>query len=360
MNNIAIFGFGIVGKGVYDLLCEHKDLFTVVRVFDQPSKKDLLGDLLESNMDLILNDSTIDTIVECLGGDALPYEVITKALKNHKNVVSSNKETLSRHMKEYLDLANENHVYLAYEASVGGGIPLLYPLSIQSQFDQIYEIHGILNATCNFILTKMQVDGMELEEAIKLAQENGFAEKDPSADLMGLDMIRKGNVIAQTISHFELSNDEIPHFGIEHISKKIIDFIKSKERTLRFVVEIKFEGDNISLFVIPLAITSKNPLIHVKYENNGAIITDKHNGPLTFLGKGAGRYPTASAILQDLIRIHNKISIPYSPLKSFKHINPDLKGNYYVFKKDEYITTLSNPTKEELSEYDFVCRVDER
>ncbi len=359
MNNIAIFGFGIVGKGVYDLLKEHEDKFRVVKVFDIPAKKDILGDLLETDMDKIMESEDIDTIVECLGGDTLPHEVITKALKHHKNVVSSNKETLSRHMKEYLDLANESGSILAYEASVGGGIPLIYPLSIQSRFDEIYEIQGILNATCNFILTKMSLDNMELEDAILLAQQNGFAERDPSADLMGLDMIRKGNVIAMTITNKELSNDEIPHFGIEHISKKILDFIKSKKRTLRFVVKIKLTGDNISLVVVPLAITNKNPLIHVKYENNGAIILDKHNGPLTFLGKGAGRYPTASAILQDLIRIHNHIAFPYPKLKCFSHINPDLSGNYYVFNKDEFVAELKNPSQDELLKYDFVCRVDE-
>ncbi|GEM_PF-1131661 len=358
MNNIAIFGYGIVGKGVKDIIDENYDEFCVKKVFDLPSKRDVLGNLLETDMDKIFADAEIDTIVECMGGDELPHEIITKALKAKKNVVSSNKETLSRHMKEYLDLANDNHVKLAFEASVGGGIPLIYPITIQNEYDEIYTINGILNATCNFVLSKMQKEDMSLEDAILLAQKNGFAEKDPSADLKGLDMVRKGNVIATIVCGKELMNDEIPHFGIENVSKNIINYIKSLGRELRFVVNITFLAKKISLVVLPIAITCKNPLIHVEYDNNGVLIEDKHNGPITLLGKGAGRYPTASAIMQDLVRIQKGLAFNYEKVGPYQKIVPNLTGSFLCFKEDKFITELVSPTQDELLKYDFVCRIE--
>ena len=199
---------------------------------------------------------------------------------------------------------------------------------------------------------------MSLEDAILLAQKNGFAEKDPSADLKGLDMVRKGNVIATIVCGKELKNDEIPHFGIEKVSKDIINFIKDMGRELRFVVNITFLTKKVSLVVLPIAITPKNPLIHVEYDNNGVLIEDKHNGPITLLGKGAGRYPTASAIMQDLVRIQKGIAFPYEKVGPYQKIVPNLTGSFLCFKDDKFITELVSPTQDELLKYDFVCRIE--
>lgn len=356
MNRIALFGYGIVGRGVKELIDQNEN-FTLVKVFGREHLRGELGDLLETDYHRILADSSIDTIVECLGGDTPAYPIIWEALHKGKNVVSSNKETLSRHLREFINIAKDNNVKLAFESAVGGGIPLLYPLSIQADFDIIHSIKGILNATCNFILTKMQKEGMGMKDAVKFAQDNGFAEKDPSADLMGLDMVRKGNIVASIISHKEFYNSEIPHYGIENLSQNIIQFIKDRGRSLRFVVEITFlDKDNVTLNVLPIAITDKNPLIHVEYETNGVLVEDAFNGPITFLGKGAGRYPTASAVMQDLVRIQKGIAYPYERLRSYQPIKSVLKGKFLIFNDDHFIKEVIDPTQAELLPYDFICK----
>jgi homoserine dehydrogenase len=356
MNNIAILGYGTVGKGVKELL-DRNPLFHLAAIFDRIEKKKEVGALLVTDLNEVINDPTIDTVVECMGGDTISYLAIKESLKHHKNVVSSNKETISMHLKEYLELANANKVSLQFEASVGGGIPLLYPLTIQAQFDDITEIKGILNGTSNFILTKMQDEKMKKEEAIKLAQQKGFAEKDPTADLEGLDMVRKGSIIASLITQREIHNNDIPHFGISNVNADIIDKVASMNRIIKMVTDIKIDDEHLSVTIMPIAIKKDTFLAQVKYEYNGVLVEGKYQDPLTFIGKGAGKNPTASAILQDLIRINKKITYPYPNLLEYYSITPDLEGSYLV-SKDYQIREVKNPSLDYLYSCDFVCRIE--
>ncbi|MFA6624590.1 MAG: homoserine dehydrogenase [Bacilli bacterium] len=356
MNNIALFGYGTVGKGVRELI-DRNPLFHLISVFDRKEKEKELGSLLITSIDEIINDKEVDTVVECLGGDSLSYEVIKKALKNGKNVVTSNKETVSIHLKEYLSLAEEYRVSFEFEASVGGGIPLIYPLSIQKDFDEIYEIKGILNGTSNFILSKMQDEGMNKEDAILLAQKKGFAEKDPTADLEGLDMVRKGNILASIVSKKEIDNIDIPHFGISNINQQIIKEILRLGKTIKLVTDIKFQNDGLSIVICPFAISPENPLSTIKNEYNGVMIDGEYQEPLTFIGKGAGKNPTASAILQDLIRIEKKIPYPYQKITEKIKVKPDLKGTYLLFKADT-LKAVNNPTFKQLKDADFICKME--
>ena len=189
--NIAIFGLGTIGSGVYELVEKLNSDIYVKKIFDKPEKKEIYGDLYEGDVDKIVNDPSIDLIVETLGGKDLAYEVITKALKNKKHVVTANKEVASWNFKEFNDLAKENGVMFLFEASVGGGVPIIKGISNVAKRDNVNGILGVINGTCNFILTQIQLYSSTFDESIQDAISLGYAEKDPSSDLLGLDMVRK-------------------------------------------------------------------------------------------------------------------------------------------------------------------------
>lgn len=356
MNNIAILGYGTVGKGVRELV-EKNPRFKLVAIFDRPEKKEELGSLLIARPEDILDNLAIDTVVECLGGDSLAHEIIVKALSRHKNVISSNKETISKHLKEYLELANDNHVSLQFEAAVGGGIPLLYPLSMETQFDEICEIKGILNGTSNFILTKMQDEKMKKEKAIELAIEKGFAEKDPSADLEGLDMVRKACILGDILTGKEIHNDDIPTFGIANIDESILNEIAKRKLTLKLLSTIEYRNGSLSIVIMPSALNHSNLLCQIKDENNTVLINGKYQEPLLFVGKGAGRNPTASAILQDLIRVSENITYHYPKLGDYLPLVNSFSGHYLAFE-DKTVIELIDPSIEVLRRYPFVCHIE--
>lgn len=356
MNRIAICGFGTVGEGVksiIDSLPEERDV-KVVKVLDLPIKKNILGDLLVTDYSLIVKDPSIDTVIECLGGDALPRKIILESLLAGKNVISSNKETLSKHYREYIEAAHKGHGTLQFEASVGGGIPLLYPLYTVSCFDRISSIRGILNGTTNFIITRMQDDGDSFANALAEAQRRGFAEKDPTADLEGLDMVRKSAIIAMLCYGHEVNPDSIPHFGITGLNDDILEQVMKKGKTIRFVADISYGKAGLSIIVIPELFGKGEPLSAVSYETNAVEAVCDKNGPLSFIGKGAGRFPTASAIIQDLGRVVDKtarlLPIPKEPLV----MTPQIKGVVYAFNSGA-MDKLIDPTVEELKRYQFVA-----
>jgi homoserine dehydrogenase len=359
MNNIALLGYGTVGKGVKDLLDglpEAEDCH-LVAVFDLPEKEEELGKLLVTDPEVIMADKSIDTVIECLGGDELPYRLIKEALTAGKNVISSNKETISKHLKEYLILARDHRCYLQFEASVGGGIPLLYPLYVSSSFDTLSSLEGILNGTTNFILTQIQDHGMDFATALKKAQELGFAEKDPTADLEGLDMVRKGNILASLCYQVELANEDIPHFGISHLSPAVLSYAKKQDKTLRFVVDMKRSAEGLGLIVIPELFPNDHLLSQVKEETNAVVALFERNGPLTFIGKGAGRNPTASAILQDVQRIIAHCAPRYEDTLTPMVPRQQLEGDFVCFPKDaSQPIFLKNPVVADLKAYDFVLK----
>ena len=353
MNNIALLGFGTVGKGVFELLKDRRDV-SITRVLDLPTKKEELGSLY-STKEEILQDENISTIIECMGGDTLAYEIIKEGLTRGKNVITSNKETVSLHLEEYLSLAQEHHCCFRFEASVGGGIPLLDPAYQISCFDQVDKIEGILNGTTNFILSKMQKENLSFQESLKLAQEKGFAERDPSADLQGLDMVRKGVILSSLCYHKEIHNEDVIHFGIEHIDLDIIHDIQKRGKVLRFLMLSSYQ-EKLSLQVIPALLSPSHPLSQIQEEYNGVTLYCKNNSLVTLSGKGAGRYPTASAILQDLNHILEGAA-PFRREKvSLLKNEVDLSGDYYVYDGKES-KILSSPSFNTLSSYPFVAKI---
>jgi homoserine dehydrogenase len=356
MNKVALLGYGTVGKGVKEILDSLADV-ELVKVFDLPSKKTELGSLLVTDYHAISEDESIDTVFECLGGDTLPHEAILACLKAGKNVISSNKETISLHFKEYLATAKKHHGTLQEEASVGGGIPLLYPLNVIAHFDTVTSLRGILNGTSNYILTAMQDKGLSFDDALGQAQAKGFAEKDPTADLEGLDLLRKCAILASILYHQEIDSLAIPHFGISHLEKRMLDDFKKERRVLRFLVDIHPYQSSLSLSVMPVLLKEDDPLAQVKEETNAVSVNCLKNGPLTFIGKGAGKNPTASAMISDFERVCSGGILPVEDLQGKAALKPDLEGTYYAYGSSKSLQILTNPSLEELKSYAFVAKL---
>lgn len=360
--NIGILGFGTIGSGVYEL-AKNK----VLKVFDLPSKKEVLKDLYVSNYLDITEDENIDIVVECMGGNDLPYTAIKSALKNKKHVVTSNKEVVSLHLKEFNELAKENNVYFMFEASVGGGIPIIENIKQISSIDSIDHIYGIINGTTNFIISKIE-EGLSFDSALALTKNKGFAESDPTADLEGLDMVRKISILSDIAYNTFIDINDVTHYGIKNINKEMIDFLNKLDLTIKFMAESIKSNEGISLSVTPVVINRNSKIAQTKDEFNIIGFNAENNGILEFVGKGAGKYPTASAIISDIKKLENNIaccSFDYS--KPYKIMDKQ-KAKYFIYSKDQidskFIDSKFNSfyfTKEiyidEVTNYEFYAKI---
>ncbi len=354
--NIGILGCGTIGGGVLNLIDKMDDSIKVLKVFDMPSKKEILKERYASTIDEVCQNKDIDVVVEAMGGDKFPYECIIKALKNKKSVVTSNKEVVSLHMEEFYSLAKENGVYFLCEASVGGGIPIICSLIDSIKVNKVNHIYGIINGTTNYILTRMDKEGLSMEEALTEARRLGFAEFDATADLEGLDMTRKICILSSIAYGGYVPYSSIYHYGITKVNERILKNVKELGYTLKLVAESKLDENNqVKVSVEPVLLKNDNPLSAVSYEFNGVYYEGETNGLLGFYGKGAGRYPTATAMVSDIIRIKNKIEPYYfENNEKFEISNRLDDSKYYVYKdnKGKIIDKI-----DDISKYEFVARI---
>lgn len=355
MLKIAILGYGVVGKGVDEIASCQKGM-EVTRIFDRPELKEKVGPRF-SDLKEIVTDETIDVVVEAMGGDEIPHLAIVSALQNGKHVVTSNKETVSKHLNEYLGIAKKHNVSFQFEASCMGGVPLIYPLMNVASFDEMTSFKGILNGTSNYILSQMEENSLSYEEALKGAQEKGFAERDPSADVLGIDTKRKVSIIASVTSKKEFDPELVPCFGITGVTSKMLLDAKKEGAAIRLVGSIEKDGDEYSLIVAP-TIVEKNSLFGQNMNEINAISAYfEKNGPLSFQGPGAGRYPTAAAIMQDIERIVTGGQIALEGLKEKAKISTTLKGKFICYEKNsEAKIVLENPNAKDLMKYEVVLK----
>ncbi|MCR5705496.1 MAG: homoserine dehydrogenase [Acholeplasmatales bacterium] len=358
---LGLFGYGTIGRGVYTLVDNLKEKYNLElkRVFDLPNKKEILGDKLVTDINDIINDDEIETVVEALGGHDLPYQVISGALNKGKNVITSNKEVVSAHLEEFLSTAHKNNCSFLFEASVGGGIPIIRSLIDNSKINEINDIFGILNGTTNYILTKMSDENLSFEDALALAKKNGFAEANPTADLEGLDGVRKINILSSLAFQGNISNDDIYHYGITGVNKAILDDIKARGYVLKFVASSHRDGNDVTIRVEPTMVPQGHPLSAVKNEFNSIMFTGSTNDDLSFYGKGAGSIPTASAIIADLVAIvEGRGYIEYSNKNKLnvntKKVNT---GNYYIVHQTNDAEIVSDVSNESLEAAKFYARV---
>ncbi len=356
---VGLLGFGTIGRGVFQLLQSLKERYNVelVNVFDLPIKKEVLGDLLVTNIDDIINNEDIDVVIEVLGGHDMAYNAIKKSLINNKSVITANKEVVSQHLEEFIELAHENNVDFLFEASVGGGIPIIKSLIDNVKINDVDHIYGILNGTTNYILTKMQKEGLSFEDALQLAKNNGFAEANPTADLEGLDMVRKINILASLAYQAKFSNEDIYNFGISNITKEIIDDVASKGYILKLVAQSIRNNDGVSIIVEPVLIDNFHPLAAVNDEFNAVIFKGSTNDVLEFYGKGAGSLPTATAIIADLVSIiENRGYIDFKPVNTYSVNKAFEEDSFYVFENGKG-TVIKTSSRDDLKTKKFYARI---
>lgn len=353
--NIGILGAGTIGGGVLDIIDNklNDKGVKVVKVFDMPSKKELLGERYAESADEVCLCSDVDVVIEALGGDKFPYDCIVKALKNGKSVVTSNKEVVAAHMEEFYDLAKLHGVYFMAEASVGGGIPLICSLIDEIRVNKVSRIYGIINGTTNFILTKMQKESMSFDAALQTAKDLGFAEYDATADLEGLDMTRKIRILSSIAYGAKINVDEIYHYGISGVTEKVLADADKKGYAIKFVAESKVDGDKVKMSVEPVLVQKSSPLSAINYEYNAVYIDCDLSGTLGFYGKGAGRYPTAAAMVSDVLRIKSGSEKYYYNADKEYAVDNFLADEYYVFDGKES-KIVAAP---ERSDYAFSARV---
>lgn len=311
---IAILGFGVVGSGVADVLESHKDVYEkrvgapleLGYILERRSLKNTKhADSVVSGIDTILKDPEVKVVVETMGGVDPALTFTKKCLMAKKHVVSSNKELVAAHGAALLKIARENAVNYLFEASVGGGIPLIYPIVNCLKNTQINEICGILNGTTNFILTRMLKEGLSFEEALKQAKENGFAEADPTDDIEGNDVCRKICILSSLAFGRHIYPQWVSTQGIVSIDKSDILAAQSAGYAVKLIGRVKKIGAGISASVYPALVPQSGCLANVENEFNAVIIDSQESDKVMFYGKGAGKNPTAAAVLMDVVNAIN-------------------------------------------------------
>lgn len=301
---IAILGYGTIGKGVYEIVSK-KDDIEVIKILEKEEKFDKTKiELFTNNIDKIIKNDEIELIVEVLGGFDFAYNCIKKALQSKKHVVTANKEVVAKSIDELINIAKENNVVFQYEASVGGGIPIIKNLIEITKTSTISEITGILNGTTNFILTKIK-EGMTYKDALKLAQDLGFAESDPTADVEGFDMMRKIAILSDLSWNTKIEIDQINRVGLTSLTDEDYKNSKENNQVIKYISYAKKQNDNIEIEIKPIFVDANHLLASINNETNAVILKTDPNDELVFIGKGAGSLPTASSVVGDIYNIIN-------------------------------------------------------
>lgn len=312
--SVGLLGLGVVGSGVTKLIEKYQEDLVhqlgcgvrvkkvLVRNLEKARNTDIDESILTTNCDDVLNDPEIDVIVEVMGGIENARQYILRAFQEKKHIVTANKDLIALYGPELEAAASENGCDLFYEASVGGGIPLLRGLSDGLVSDRIQQVMGIVNGTTNYILTKMDVDGASYEAALKEAQDLGFAEADPTADVEGLDAARKMVILARLSFLTNVELDDVEVEGISKLSLTDLQYGKQLGYSMKLIGFANRTNDHhIEVSVQPTFLSNKHPLASVKDEYNAVYINGEAVGETMFYGPGAGSLPTATAVMSDVV-----------------------------------------------------------
>ena len=312
MIKIAVMGYGTIGSGVVEVLATNKDSIAK-RAGDEIEVKYVLdlrefpGDPIEDKVvhdyQTIVNDPEVSVVVETMGGVEPAYTFVKAMLEAGKHVTTSNKALVADKGAELIALAKAKNVNFLFEASVGGGIPIIRPLNSCLTADEIEEITGILNGTTNYMMTKMSNEGLEFEDVLKDAQEKGYAEKDPSADIEGYDACRKIAILTSLVCGQQVDFNDIHTEGITKISATDIKYAKQMGRVIKLLASSKKTENGYSAMVAPFLLSPEHPLYNVNDVFNAIFVHGNVLGDAMFYGSGAGKLPTASAVVADIVDI---------------------------------------------------------
>ncbi|HEY8889743.1 MAG TPA: homoserine dehydrogenase [Clostridium sp.] len=312
---IAILGFGNIGTGVWKILKENKKEITKrsnyeievakILVKDINKKRDIAvpSGILTDNIDDIINDDSIKIVVELIGGPSEAKDYMIRAMKAKKHIVTANKLVIANYGKELFKIAEKENVLFYYEASVAGGIPIIREIKESLTGNRIEQIIGIINGTTNYILSKMTNDGVSFNEALKEAQEKGYAEADPTSDVDGYDAVYKLAIMASLSFGTEVNYDCIYREGIRNISDIDIEYAKQFGYAIKLLAIAKEKNNKLELRVHPTLVPANHPMANVNDAFNAILIKGNAVGELMLYGKGAGDLPTGSAVVGDIISI---------------------------------------------------------
>ena len=311
MAKIAVLGYGVVGSGTVEVFYKNRenlekkageplDIKYILDLRDFPDSP--YADKFTKDFNVILNDPEVTVVTEVIGGINPSYDFVKSSLLAGKSVVTSNKELVAKKGAELLTIAREKNVNFFFEASVGGGIPIIKPIHACLEANEIKEIAGILNGTTNFILTKMFRDGMAFDEALKIAQELGYAERNPAADVEGMDACRKICILASLSFGRHVYPENVHTEGITKVTPEDVDYMDSYNAKIKLIGCARREDNNeISIGVFPAVIKDESQLSGVSDVFNAILVRGDATGDVVFYGKGAGKLPTASAVVSDIV-----------------------------------------------------------
>ena len=341
--NVGVLGFGRIGGSVVKIIDEGKNKnFKVTKIFDLPTKKSLIGPRFEENAVSIITDPNIDIIVDTLGGYDFPYQLIKSALRFRKHVITANKEIVAKNIEELTTLADENEVAFLYEATVCGGLPIVYPLSVNARCSEVSSIYGIMSGSANYILTRMQIDWIDYKKSVELAEENKFMEKNPKEDLNGMDVSRKLAILADIAYQTKVNAEDVYRRPISTVNEEIVEFVRNNKQVIKYIGILSKKGRSLNISVEPYIFNENHYFASINEEENVLIMNSKYNGKLTFSGLGVGGDPTATAIVTDILRVLNGIiGYGYENQNTY-NINPkkEYKGEYFVKMKGEEPTYM--------------------
>ena len=310
MINIAVLGYGTVGSGVVEVLNTNQESINKkagqeINIKYVLDLRDFEGDPIQEKIvhdyNIILNDEDIKVVVEVMGGVEPAYTFVKSALANGKSVCTSNKELVAKHGAELLEIAKKNNLNFLFEASVGGGIPIIRPLNNSLTADEITDIKGILNGTTNYILSKMSHEGLDFDSVLKDAQDKGYAERNPEADVEGYDACRKIAILSSLAYGMQVDYEDVLTEGITKITPADIAYAKELNAGIKLIGSSKKVDGNIYAMVSPLLLADAHPLMNVNDVFNAIYVTGNVLGDVMFYGQGAGKLATASAVVADVV-----------------------------------------------------------
>lgn len=373
--NVCCVGIGTIGGGVIEML--YKNNYKGVKLYaicDRDNNK-----LNEYDYDVIkyndfneaLNDNNINMIVETMGGDHPAFDLIKKALEMGKHVVTANKEVVAKHYQELSEILKKTKAKFLFEASVGGVVPIVNGIYNYQRANNIERIEGIINGSTNYLLTLMQDDGVSYLDAIEDAKKRGFLESDPSSDLKGLDMKRKISILSDIAYRTNIDIDEVYNYSLEGISDAFIEELALNDYVLKYMAESTKNKKTLQIRIEPVAIKKSSMLSKIVYERNYIAFFGDRQEKVEMLGLGAGRFPTSTAIVSDIMQIasrapklnlitKNKLKIDNSKLLDSYIIDGDIDSNLVDYKMGKLIVTKKiywNELQKNLNKIKFYARI---
>jgi len=347
MSKVAVMGYGTIGSGVVEVITANQEVIAkragegievkyVLDLRDFPGSP--VEKMLIKDYKVIVDDPEIDIVVETMGGVNPAYQFVKECLESGKSVCTSNKELVASHGAELIAIAKDKNVNFFFEASVGGGIPIIRPLNNALTAEVIEEITGILNGTTNFILTKMRDAGADFDVVLKEAQDLGYAERNPEADVEGYDACRKIAILTSLAYGKQVDYNDIYTEGITKVTATDFKYAKKMNATVKLVGRSKLEDGKVSAMVSPVLVEQGHPLYTVDDVFNGVFVKGNMLGDTLFYGKGAGKLPTASAVVADVIEAarnkDNNVPVIWSDEKLELDSYDNIKNRFFVRVKE--------------------------